>query len=517
MNIKDKSILLILIPICVIFLLTYSWLSFTSQEKFTSPDENVNLFFIEKYSQTGKLSYYEPLNKITFGYTRPRNSVSVGDKVVPNGFTGMYVVYGTIATIIPQAILFITPLLSILGGLFLFVLTSAIFNKKVALISVLLLFTLPPYWFWSSMSMFNNVPATVFFIGGIGFLLQGFKKNRFGFYLASALCFGLNEFFRFTDIIYLLPTIALCFFFKKQLNIKYLSIALIFYVMTIMPIFLINKELFGNFLSFGYTQSNSTPGNFVDQFLGKIRLFLLPSGFHPDRIESNFFNYFISYIPFASLLVLFGILYELFVKETKEVKFYVIYYLILSAWILIYYGSGIYWGINNFSMDASYIRYFLPIYIMAIPIVSNTLFSLHKTLSLFFIVAMIIISVLNTNLLKSGLVDIKKSRDIVYAQSVSVTKVTERNSIIITTMSDKILFPERKVVIYGPGYDANNFKYKTLVEIVLNLKNKGENTYILNDRNDLDIKKLVTLLESHKISLREINGFSGLYKIYDKS
>ncbi len=517
MRLNVKS-LLVFMPVFIIFFIAYSFLAAFSPHKFTSPDENINLFFIQHYAKTGTLRYYEPLNELTFGFTRPRNTSSVNNYVAPSGFTGLYIFYGTIGVILPAIIPYITPLISLIGGLFMYSISSVIFDKKTGLLSVFLLFTLPPFWYWSSITLFNNAPASVFLVGSIAFFLLAIKTGNPAYYLALGGTLGLNHFFRFTDVMYGIPFVFLIFRFRKIIRYTYLLLSILMYCIVLLPLFIINKQLFGSFLAFGYNVHTSFETSTVQtsSFIDKMTFFLLPSGFHIDNIITNLVTYIVLYIPLVFLLGTVGLTqYKQFYSQ--ESKAYITFFLLLTVWILIYYGSGIFWGLESFTMDSSYIRYFLPIYILIIPIASHFLFSLPKKISAMLITVIITSSVLHVTLQRNGLVDMYTKRVALLAQSTEIEKHIDTSGVVVTTLSDKFLFPNRKVIFYGPIYNQvfpnkNIFQYERLFLIISNLSSNNIPVYVFNDRKDLEIDKLNTFLYKQSLKLEESKYIEHLYK-----
>lgn len=509
--ISYKYHVLIIAVFSIIFIGLYSFLTTISPLNFTSPDENVNLFFSRLYSQTGKLSYYEPHSDLAEGYLRPRNSVAKDGFVSNSGFAGLPVVYGALGTLI--TIQYITPVISLLGVLFIYLLATQVFNRNIGLISAALVLVSSPYWFWSSMTMFNNLPATVFFIGGVCFMLKGLMNPKLGYYAASALMFGINQFFRFTDIIYFLPLLIVLFFFRKEINFKFLFVAGFIYLASVLPVFLINNQLYGSFLSFGYSESTtqSVSADLASSILNRIKFFLLPSGIHPDKMAQNFFIYLVQYTPITFIITALSIAASLFSGKDKLVRIYIYFYLALSLWILTYYGSGVFWGVENFTMDASYIRYFLPIYILSAPITAYFIMILPKKIAVLAIFIFITSSTLNSHFSNSGLEDMSLRRASGELATRKFLSGTDKNSIIFTTLSDKNIFPSRKVVVYGPGYNKLTFNYPTMAKLITNMYHTNRVVYVYNDRNDVDTGQLNQLIAGDNLRLYPSDAITNLY------
>ncbi|MCK5459773.1 glycosyltransferase family 39 protein, partial [Candidatus Parcubacteria bacterium] len=156
-----------------IFLFVYSFLSIATQNensKFNSPDETANYFFAKRFAETGKISYFEPLNLEAGDIIRPRSAQSMDGKIAPTSFLGIILLYGFIAKIFGVWIIpFLTPFLAIIGVLFFYKLIKKIFDKNIAFFSSLFLLFCPAFWYYSEKSMYHNIGFVVFLIIGIYF------------------------------------------------------------------------------------------------------------------------------------------------------------------------------------------------------------------------------------------------------------------------------------------------------------------------------------------------------------
>ncbi|MGH7204030.1 MAG: glycosyltransferase family 39 protein, partial [Candidatus Levyibacteriota bacterium] len=426
-----------------------------------------------------------------------------------------------LTSLAPELVFYITPILALLGGLFLYMLSLSIYNKKTALLTGLLLFILPPYWFWANMDLFNNMGASVFLIGTVVFTLYALKTKKLAYYILTGVALGINNFFRFTDIIYCLPLLSVVFVFRKEVIYKYLLATTIAYLIVISPLFITNKQLFGNFLSFGYTASDDSGIKehvpFIMAVVNKLTFFLLPSGFHPMRIFANVYTYIIAFVPLFFIFMILGVT-NIYNNRTTLAKAYIIYFVILSIVILVYYGGGVYWGLDYFTLDSSYIRYFLPIYIFSIPIIANLVLTFPKKISILLLSVVIITSIINVHTVKSGIIEMNLRRISSNTQKDNLLKLIPTNAVVITTYSDKVIFPERKVLFYGPIYNQvlqsdKIFTYEKLNKIILNLENKNNEVIVLNDRGDLELNKINKLLNNSKLKLEKIDELQGIYKV----
>lgn len=521
MEVLTKKNTALFIFVISLFFCAYSTLTIVAPKVYTSPDENSNLFFINLYASTGKLFIKEPLNELSSNYLHPRNAIAVDGKVMPSGFPGIDIIYGSIGAIAPQMILYIAPVFALLGGFYLYIITSCLYDKRTGLLAMLLLFILPPYWFWANMGLFNNMGASVFLIGTVAFTFQALKTQKLAYYILIGIMLAVNNFFRFTDIIYCLPLFYVLLVFRKQIQYRYIPAIIFSYLLVISPLFITNKQLFGSIFSFGYTAVETTNAKenlpLIVSVFKKILFFLLPSGFHPERIIFNTYTYIVSFIPLFFIFTFIGIT-NYINNKSSFARSYIVYFALLTVVILVYYGSGVYWGLNGFTFDASYIRYFLPIYIFSIPIAAKLILTFHRRISILFLSLIVIISIISVHTIKSGILDMNLRRFSSETQKKGLLSIIPNDAIVVTTYSDKIIFPDRKVLFYGPIYNQvlqsdKIFTYEKLNKILTDLKEKKQNVYILDDRADLNLQKINRLLNTANYRLATVNKDMNIYKL----
>lgn len=137
---------------------------------------------------------------------------------------------------------------------------------------------------------------------------------------------------------------------------------------------------------------------------------------------------------------------------------YVIIFLLISAFLLIFYGSWQFFDnlLREPSIGTSYVRYFLPIYIFGLPFLSFFLLWLWQKKYIFKIVTVILFMTLAVNSLGAvfapleGLSAVKATVARYGEWQQKIYSLTEDNAVIVTRYADKYLFPNRKVI---PGWE----------------------------------------------------------------
>jgi len=242
-----------------------------------------------------------------------------------------------------------------------------------------------------------------------------------------------------------------------------------------MPIFYYNQVTYGNYLSFGYLRIDQG-SDFVSQLPTEFKTgtnpvlnfflsILLPFGFHPKTALINFYNYFISLFWWFFAAALLGIFSYIKRYQAKEKAVYLFIFLLVSLYLVIYYGSWVFNDLMTLQLNKigiSYVRYFLPIFIGCLPMV--TLFFLdlvsffkskakiYISLLLFFVFLGFSINIIFLSK-NDGLISIKQNIAAYNQINKKVAALTESNAVIISERSDKIFWPERKVIVYANNPD----------------------------------------------------------------
>lgn len=368
-----------------------------------------------------------------------------------------------------------------------------------------------------------------------------YKKNLI-LYLIAGLAIGGAVAVRTSEIIWIaVLLLAIIIIFRKLIDWRIgIWIALIGMIIPMIPILHQNQKLYGSALTFSYTvgpekaevastqagsgKAGELAGGSVnivvkvfDSIIGLFEKAVFPFGIHWDNIFANLWNYGIWLVwPFA-LLTLFGCV--LFFRkglvnfiyssvrrfldsarngecvesssDKRVMSVYFVGYLFLSIYLILYYGS---WdlfdnilGRDAVSLEQSYVRYWLPIYIFGLPfaaLTAQTIISKGQTvipfryadqrkwirgfaqsvLILLFIAVIFNFSVSSVALERNvGLAKVKQNTLEYKEVALKVKRTIESNAIIVSGKADKIFFPEFKVI--ASEIDTNK-KAKQLKKIL---------------------------------------------------
>lgn len=483
-NKKNKQIV-ILSALAVIFFFIYSFLLFgNSGHHFTWPDETANYFFIKNYTANSSFSVDEPLNKIAGNLVRPRSFNVYQYNLVPGSFLGMLIIYGLIGKIAGIGLIsYLTPLLAALAGLFFYKIILKVFDDKIAFISTLLFFINPSWWYYANFAMLPNIAFIALFIIGFYFLVcldKDKKQNNYLLIFLGALFIALALTIRTNEFLWVALVLGLLLMaYYQKIKWQYALIFVLTGVIIFLPTFYYNHQTYGNFLSFGYlrlengdalvsqlpTEFKTTGSNFINF----VKFIVLPFGFHPKIMVLNFYNYFIKLFWWLFIAALFGS--WIFLKKYHD-KQHAVYFLIgfcISLYLLTYYGSWVLEDTMTVKLNKigiSYVRYFLPLYILILPLIAiffRYFINFWKNNKIKIAVALfLIVSTVGFTMHilyfagEDNLIKIKQNIKDYNQINQRIINLTEDKAVIISQRSDKIFFPERKVI---GRWSMNDFDY----------------------------------------------------------
>ncbi|MFA6215184.1 MAG: glycosyltransferase family 39 protein [Patescibacteria group bacterium] len=482
-----KKPVFILAILAVIFGSVYFWLAtplktdFPISPRFDWPDETANYFWSSHYAQTGQLSLAEPLNIVAKNQIHPRSFNVLSDgSLVPGSFLGLILFYGTLAKIFGSgALIYFTPILAILGILAFYGIIKRIFNEKIALLSAILMFFQPAWWYYSVTSMLPNVPFVSLILLSIYLLLKNHHLKLTPL-LVSAFFLGLAISIRPAEIIWV-AAVYLAVFASLRGRIKFTQLILFLAVMilAILPSLYHQQILYGSYFASGYDQLQPAAQP-VCQSCQLVKSFILPFGFHPELIAYNFWTHYLSRLWWFTLVAILGLI--AFLVQTSKTKDEIFNYLMLSffvfIWLIIYYGS---WEFTDLltvhlnTLGLSYVRYWLPLYLLALPFTAigllwliNLFKNRWQGLILFLLLAFLFYQSANL-VLKDKPDSILPVRERILAyklNALEVMKLTPTDSVIVTVRKDKVFFPERKVIHTFDALSLNQELTDTLPGLV---------------------------------------------------
>lgn len=523
--------------------------------RWASPDESANYVFTKLYAQERLLSIAENYNLSAKDIMHPRSIRSDNGVLRPMSFLGIILIYGNIAKIFGYKVIpYLTPFFASLGIYYFYLLIRSIFGRGNAWLSAGMLAVFPPYIFYSARSMFHNVLFTVLVIIGLYYairsvaekkreensgqgekgMLNVFQSKRFFlkiffcgrfFAFVSGAFFGLAAITRTSELLWLLPLLFFLWIFNlRKFGILRLIFFLFGFSLALLPALYYNNILYGSYFYTGYSEMNSSLASIAKagsdlakstadrdfsayiSILDRIKNLIFHFGLHPRQSFDMAIIYFAKmfYWLFAPFF-LGGIAFIVDYKKHKPGQRLFLFLLVaLSAILIVYYGS---WVFNDnpdksrHTIGNSYTRYWLPVYLGAMPFAAIFLQNLVRAVfgfingivfgpwrrkngqpSLFgrmperifgFVLNLVVLSVFSylslTYVLygsEEGLIQLAKRQIKSREEFGAVMGLTEGNSAIITFYHDKLFFPERKVIV-GLFNDQNmNREYAKLAGLL---------------------------------------------------
>ena len=513
--VRRNKMILFLLVFCIVFFCIYSYFNLLifkqlsdlskvfdnanngTDVKFSSPDETANYFWISRIARGKRLYYFEELNGLGNNLVHPRSVNAVGGKIVPGSFLGMIIIYGFLAKIFGLWVVpYLTPFFSVLGIVFFYLLIKEIFQKKtISLLAAMLLSFIPPWLYYSSRGMYHNILFMsllimgiyeLFYIFGTGHIKSfKFKVLNFNLILNSlilkyflyffvGLLIGLAIITRTAEIVWVGVTVIFIFALHfKKIHWPGFFLFLCGLYLPALILMYHNQILYGQVISAGYRSiiPEGGVGEMVDSWV-LWQILITPFGFDLKLILVNSFNYLYNFLPYWSAPVVVGaFLFLVLPSKSIQINYkkriiYFAYCLLLTAYLLIFYGS---WSITdridqaNLSLGTSYVRYWLPIYIVSMPFLaafilqsSNFLISNHFKFKIVYraalVFAMIILFFMPSLNLTVHKTDeslfLLKGLSEVRIKSAIINEIVLANDItVLYKQADKIFFPERKKII----------------------------------------------------------------------
>jgi len=457
---KNRDYIILLI-FSIIFFVLYNYLNFTVPGQFNSPDETANFVFIQQVVQHTSLKYPLPFDYGKFAeFIHPRSAFVQGTNILPVGFWGLTVLYGLIAKIVGMyGILFLTPLFAICGAWALYGIFKKIFDERIALFSTLLYITHPVVWYYSTRSLFPNVPFVSLLLIGIWFLMcvcsppwQG--RGKIFWDIVGMSFVMLAVLIRPNEIIWMaLGALIILIGMWKSISWKRLVTWVVVGLFFGVLLFTINSRIYENAVGTYVTSGSIEAPHWYT--------YIFPFGVHLWNMFRSGVTYFTGLLWWITFPALAGIIYFFYMwakkKEISRIqKVYLMLCIAIGLFLWTYYGS-----LNDTlfylkTIGVSYNRYWLPIDILVLPFVAYLLVSAvhifknkkwyYSFIACIFLLIVglsfqtIFLSVDGLFATQNNLLHAKEMKQEVLAK-------TEVRAIIISDYDEKFFWPDRQVMV----------------------------------------------------------------------
>lgn len=454
-----------------------------------SPDETANAFWAARVATGEPLRYLDSIVELGEGSVHPRSMGVAGGALVPGSFPGIILLYGVLKFLFRLPFFLYTPILTAIAGLCFGALVSKLFDRKTGVAAAVLFFVHPAVLYYGARGMFHNmlfidalvVAAALFALRP----LRAFFGTREaaddalgGFILAWALVVRTSE------VVWVLPAFAAFLPFAGKERWRRLAFAALGGIVPLVILLRINATLYGSPWRTAYvapppaetviapTTAPEVPGTAaVPGTSESVSATLLPFGVHPRLAARNVWNYGLKIFWWQTVLAAAGFVWWAFRfrKATSAQKMYALAALLTAAWLALLYGSWLIrdrFDFTQVTIGTSYVRYFLPAYVAALPFAAFALVRIGDLLRKPRLAPAVLVlcAILGVRTAvfagDESLRAVRATLEGNAAKKTELLALFEPSAVIMTERFDKLVVPERMRVI--PATDAGAFEAAAL-------------------------------------------------------
>lgn len=513
----QRSHLITLFIFSVVFFVLYNFLNFSTPGVFNSPDENANAVLIQQFARANQLAFPLPFEYGRFAeFIHPRSTFVQGTAIVPVGFWGLPVLYGMIAKMIgASGVVFVTPLLTIAAAWALYGIVRHIFNDRIALYSSVAFFVHPAIWYYSARSLFPNMSFVALLIIGTYFLVARPMRTQklFNDFLGIFFCI-LSLFIRPNEVAWVGAIfLVIAFAYRRSVTRAQWMIWGIGAIIFAGVLFGVNGVLFGKSVGAYVTSQSLATSHWYS--------LLLPFGFHSRQIIKSVYFFFVRLPWFFSLLEVIGVAAFVYAwnkhRTTRIQKQYFLISFGVALYLFIYYGSAPDLLFSLKSIGVSYVRYWIPVFILCLPFVVYPFELLRnrversRAVNLAFLAIFVLLFLVSGSSVYAGVDGLKSTagnlNDIQYVRE-QVLPEFDFAGIIVTDRDDKFFWPKRQVMV--------RFHDPAIGKAIGEMVQEGWPVYyftpVLNEEEKQELKKYmaqygVVVLEYKSLGPHELYEF----------
>ncbi len=441
-----------------------------------SPDETAVAFFADRLAATGHLWSLESYNLFANGLVHPRSIISVEGFLVPGSFYGAIFYFGALLPLVGSAAYSLgTPLLTALASLCVFFALAKLFDRPRAVIGSVLFLASPAVWYFTSRGLYPNMLFLDLAVIGLAVIFlrpwRAIAKDRGNPILGPLIDEALGLLFlgaaflvRPTEFLWLAPILGVMIWYaRKRLHWTQIILGAIIAAAFAGVLLFTNSSLYGGPMSVGYTAGSTAPGISVPalsqssklpSFISAPRPFILPFGFHPRAALTHLWDHLILFAWWMPALAAIGFL---FTKDKKNRRRFGRAFLWTAVSVGVYYGSGVFMdsSVSQWTIGSSYQRYFLPAGVLLIPFAAEGVWLLagfakkYRGYVAIGLISIVVVLGGWTAYFRSPESLIPMRAELKRYESVKayVLKETTAKDVIVTERSDKVFFPDRRVML----------------------------------------------------------------------
>lgn len=373
---------LLLALLAIGFFLSAAWLARPVDGVWNSPDEAANAFWAQRAATGESLTLADDAVGFGAGAIHPRSMGVAAGSLVPGSFPGLILIFGAFKRILMLPFHLVTPLFTAMAGALFAALVSRLFDRRVGFWAGALFFTHPAVLYYAARGLYHNELCLDLLIAAAAcFVLRPFK-NRVGRdgRVSDALggfLFAWAMVTRASEAVWAVPAFLAFLPFIKQDRWRRVGDALIGAALPTFVFLFVNASLYGSPFRTAYALPPAvsavvTSAEPAAHVAAPAASPVLPFGFHPRLVVTEFRNYGLMLFWWQTLLAAAGFAWwaARWRKTTGPQRAYAGAALFTGAWLMIFYGS---WMIMDrfdptvVTIGTSYVRYFLPAYVAVLP------------------------------------------------------------------------------------------------------------------------------------------------------
>ncbi len=424
----------------LLFILIAGFFVFRADQNVNSPDESANLTFAKSWRSDVQLFVKNSAQQTVSYPLFPRSTAASGEGVVPTGFVGVPVIFGSISFALGAwSIFYLTIFFTAIAAIGWWYLVKNIFSRSVADISVWLFLFHPAVLYYSARGLFPNMILVDLLIIAAAAGWYAFEHRAHAMMVLSAGALLSAIMVRPPEALVAAALFLAVLYVWGSPDIRKVAKKIALGVAAIAGLVLVARS------------RNWLPGGY--KFLNSSSLFgmLFPFGIHLSRIAHAGYDFVVKlFLPLTLVSVAGMYVAVREMKAHKKVMAYGTFFALLSAWLFALYGSWVFSDNlkdpNAVTMGVSYVRYWLPFFVLSLPFIAIALEKISMRFRIFFAVALIIFSVWRALFGMEGLLWVTRE---VVASRKTVEEVLERvpkNAVIAVRAWDKYFFPERSIL-----------------------------------------------------------------------
>jgi len=467
----------------------------SGQAVFNWPDAMANFSFIKSFITDSQFQIPFAGNVEIQNIVHPRSVNVFAGNIVPMSFLGQILLFGVIGKIIGiYGVFFLTPLMASLAVYYFYRLIFQVFKDElVGVISAVLLATLAAFVYYSMLVMLHAVLFLALLIIGFWVLVKDNKDNKpinqYFSVCSGGLLIGLALAVRTVEAPWVLMVVLILFLVYRLKRWRtHIPLFILGLIIAFTPILVANNSLYGEPLTLGYLKMEQS-GDILDRLPNEFQVHsrslveriaqtvFLPFGWIPKNILKVGYYFLAEYYWPYLILAAWGVVgFLLQKKKKKDIWVYLGVSAIICLWLIMYYGN---WRFDDndvlkyASISSSYMRYFLPIYIVLLPGVAYSLTFVTKsksfrTIKIFAAILLLTsVTIFSTHWAlygakNDGLIHHQQTITEYYDRFVIADGILSENSIILTDRTDKYFFPKYQVVVFQLNYEI----FPQLIKII---------------------------------------------------